>query len=140
MAMFATVVFSQNQHSTEKANRELVKKAMTALFVDRDLSAIDKYMGKDYIQHNPTIANGHEGLKKIIAGLGANFKYQPGLVLADGEFVMIHGRYVGWGPEPMLATDIFRVKNGKLVEHWDVMQVEVPADETVSGNAMFPIK
>ena len=43
------------------------------------------------------------------------------------------------GPKPMVAVDIFRVKNGKLVEHWDVMQEEVAAAATKSGNPMFPI-
>ncbi len=120
-------------------NKELVKIAMTELFVKRDLTAIDKYWGKEYIQHNPHIPNGHDDLKKIIQGLPATFQYQPGLVIEDGEFVMIHGRYVGWGEKPMLAMDVFRVKNGKLVEHWDVMQEEVTADKTANGNSMFPI-
>ena len=50
---------------------------------------------------------------------------------------MIHGRYTGWGPQPIVAVDIFRVVGGKLVEHWDVMQEEVPAELTKSGNGMF---
>ena len=52
---------------------------------------------------------------------------------------MVHGRYTGWGPKPMIAVDIFRVENGKVVEHWDVMQEEVPASHTASGNAMFTL-
>jgi len=59
------------------------------------------------------------------------------MVVAEGEYVMIHGRYTGWAPKPVVAVDIFRVVNGKLVEHWDVMQEEVPAGKTVSGNPMF---
>jgi predicted SnoaL-like aldol condensation-catalyzing enzyme len=51
--------------------------------------------------------------------------------------VMVHGRYVGFGPKPMIAVDIFRVANGKLAEHWDVLQEEVPASATASGNPMF---
>jgi predicted SnoaL-like aldol condensation-catalyzing enzyme len=50
---------------------------------------------------------------------------------------MVHGRYTGWGPKPMVAVDIFRLKDGKVAEHWDVLQEEVPAAETASGNAMF---
>jgi len=51
---------------------------------------------------------------------------------------MVHGRYTGWGPKPMVAVDIFRIENGKVVEHWDVMQEEVPADQSANGHAMFP--
>jgi predicted SnoaL-like aldol condensation-catalyzing enzyme len=140
LAPISTVTISQTKQVKNMSNKELVKTAMTALFVNRDPSATDKYFGEVYIQHNPHIANGHEGLKKIMAGLGPDFSYEPGLVIEDGEFVMIHGRYVGWGENPMLAMDVFRVDNGKLVEHWDVMQDEVPAEKTASGNAMFPIE
>ena len=59
------------------------------------------------------------------------------MIVEDGEIVMIHGRYVGWAAKPLVAVDIFRVRDGKLVEHWDVMQEEVPASETASGNPMF---
>lgn len=133
-------IYSQSKKVKKMTNKELVKTAMTAAFVNRDLSATDKYFGSPYIQHNPHIQNGHDELKKIIQDLPATFQYEPGLVIEDGEFVMIHGRYIGWGPKPMLAMDVFRVKDGKLVEHWDVMQEEVTADKAVNGNAMFPIK
>ena len=63
--------------------------------------------------------------------------YEPGMAVADGDLVMFHGRYTGWGPKPMVAVDIFRVKDGKVVEHWDVMQEEVGAADTASGHAMF---
>ena len=73
----------------------------------------------------------------LLAALGPDFKYEPGMIVAEGEYVMIHGRYTGWGPKPMVAVDIFRVVGGKLVEHWDVMQEEVPVSSTASGNPMF---
>jgi predicted SnoaL-like aldol condensation-catalyzing enzyme len=57
--------------------------------------------------------------------------------IQKGDLVMIHGRYTGWGPKPMVAVDIFRVIEGKLAEHWDVLQEEVPASATASGNPMF---
>jgi predicted SnoaL-like aldol condensation-catalyzing enzyme len=69
--------------------------------------------------------------------LSKDFSYEPGMVAAEGDLVMVHGRYVGWGPNPMIAVDIFRVANGKLAEHWDVMQEEVEASATASGNPMF---
>ena len=59
------------------------------------------------------------------------------MAVADGDLVMVHGRYTGWGPKPMVAVDIFRVTDGKVVEHWDVMQEEVSTADTASGHAMF---
>ncbi|MDB5143403.1 MAG: hypothetical protein JWQ66_2116 [Mucilaginibacter sp.] len=122
------------------SNKELVKKAIIEVLVNRDATAVDKYFDTNYIQHNPRIPNGTEGLKAIIKGFKTEIKYQPSLVVEEGEFVMIHGRYEGWGPKPVIGVDIFKVKNGKLVEHWDVLQEEVTADKSVNGNAMFPIK
>ncbi|HJY93134.1 MAG TPA: nuclear transport factor 2 family protein, partial [Candidatus Acidoferrum sp.] len=75
-------------------------------------------------------------IAKLIPTLTA-LKYEPGMAVAEGDLVMVHGRYTGWGPKPMVAVDIFRLKDGKVVEHWDVLQEEVPATETASGNAMF---
>jgi predicted SnoaL-like aldol condensation-catalyzing enzyme len=121
------------------SNKDTVLAAMTALFIDRDLGALDRYWDPAYVQHNPRMPNGLDFFKKIIPSLPGTFKYEPGLVIADGDFVMIHGRYTGWTDKPMVGVDIFRVKGGRLVEHWDVIQEEVPAAQTATGNAMFPI-
>lgn len=121
------------------SKKDLVRAAMTELFVHRDLSALDRYWDSDYVQHNPRMPSGLDFLKKMIPSLKPEFKYEPGLVIEDGEFVMIHGRYTGWGERPMIGVDIFRVKSARLVEHWDVIQEELPVEKTVSGNAMFPI-
>lgn len=59
------------------------------------------------------------------------------MVVADGDLVLAHGRYVSLGQKPLVAVDIFEVKNGRVVEHWDVMQEEVAASATASGNPMF---
>ena len=76
-------------------------------------------------------------IKDLIPRLPKDFSYQPGMVVAEGDLVMVHGRYVGWGPKPMIAVDIFRVEGGKVAEHWDVMQEEVPASDSANGNSMF---
>jgi predicted SnoaL-like aldol condensation-catalyzing enzyme len=120
-----------------ESNKQLVLNAMTELFINRDVTAIGRYWGDTYVQHNPHIPSGHEALPGIIRGLGSDFKYEPGMLVADGDLVMIHGRYTGWGPKPMVVVDIFLVKDGKLVEHWDVMQEEVAASATKSGKSMF---
>ena len=125
---------------TQEANKKLVSSAMHELFVTRDAAkAVRLYFGKPYLQHNPMIPDGAEDLPKVVASLPANFKYEPGVIVADGDLVMIHGLYTGWGPKPLVTVDIFRVKNGKLVEHWDVMQENVPASQTKSHRPMFPI-
>lgn len=120
-------------------NKELVLAAMTRLFGQRDLSALDAYWDSGYVQHNPRMPNGLAFFQQVIPSLPADFRYEPGLVLDDGEFVSIHGRYVNWSGKTMIGVDIFRVKDGRFVEHWDVIQEEVPAAQTLTGNAMFPI-
>ena len=124
---------------TVATNKALVLKAITGVFVDRNPAVLDELFSPDYRQHNPQIPNGIEAIKGLLGQLPENFDYQSGLVMADGDYVAVHGRYVGWAAKPMVAIDIFRVANGKVAEHWDVMQEEVPATEAVNGNPMFPI-
>lgn len=124
--------------SSAAANKALVIEVMTAVFIRRDASVVEKHFSSTYVQHNPLIPNGRDAIPGLIAGLSQEFKYEPGMIVAADDLVMIHGRYTGWGPKPMIAVDIFRIADGKLTEHWDVMQEEVPSLQTVSGNSMFP--
>jgi len=119
------------------ANKALVLAGIRGVFIDRDPAVVDRLFAADYRQHNPQIPNGPAAIKAILGELPADFKYEPGLVMADGDYVSIHGRYTGWEPKPMIAVDIFRAANGKIAEHWDVMQEEVPASESANGNSMF---
>ncbi len=123
-------------NSTE-ANKALVLAGIKGVFIDRDPAIVDRLFSPDYRQHNPQIPNGPAAIKDLLGNLSRDFKYEPGLVMADGDYVSIHGRYTGWGPKPMIAVDIFRVANGKIAEHWDVMQEEVPPAQSVNGNSMF---
>lgn len=126
-------------------NKTLVKTAMIELFVQRDTTAVDRYWSNDYVQHNPTIPNGREALPGMIEQLPEGFNYEPGMIVADGDIVMIHGRYTGLESgmlgdlKKTIAVDIFRVAGGKLVEHWDVLQEEVPPSKTKTGNSMFEL-
>ena len=119
------------------SHKALVKKALTELFIQGDVTALDRYWSDQYIQHNPMIGNGHDALKGLLTSLGPNAKAEFGLMIEEGDFVMVHGRYVGWGPRPMIGVDIFRVQNGKIAEHWDVLQEEVSAAQSANGNPMF---
>jgi predicted SnoaL-like aldol condensation-catalyzing enzyme len=118
-------------------NKALVLAGIKGVFIDRDPTVLDRVFSDDYRQHNPQIPNGTAAIKALLGNLSADFKYQPGLVVADGDYVMVHGHYVGWGPKPMVGVDIFRVANGKIAEHWDVLQEEVPAAQSANGNSMF---
>jgi predicted SnoaL-like aldol condensation-catalyzing enzyme len=115
----------------------LVLAGIKGVFIDRDPSAVDRLFSADYRQHNPQIPNGPTAIKALLGNLSRDFKYEPGLVMADGDYVSIHGRYTGWGPKPMIAVDIFRVADGKIAEHWDVLQEEVLAAQSANGNSMF---
>jgi predicted SnoaL-like aldol condensation-catalyzing enzyme len=118
-------------------NKAIAIEAITGVFIKRNTNVPEGLFDVGYKQHNPAIPNGSSAIPELILALPAEFKYEMGMVIAEGEFVAIHGRYTGWAAKPLIAVDIFRIVDGKLVEHWDVMQEEVPAENTVSGNAMF---
>jgi predicted SnoaL-like aldol condensation-catalyzing enzyme len=119
-----------------KSNKAIVLDVLKRAFIDRDPTVVEQYFGANYKQHNPVIPDGPSAIAKMIPTLTA-LTYEQGMAVADGDLVMVHGRYTGWGPKPMVAVDIFRVKDDKVVEHWDVMQEEVSTADTASGNAMF---
>jgi predicted SnoaL-like aldol condensation-catalyzing enzyme len=118
-------------------NRALVLDAMTSLFQRHDASAVERLYTDDYIQHNPNIPQGRDALRGIVETLSPSVHYEPGLIVAEGDMVAIHGRIRGWAEVPQVVVDIFRVEGGKLAEHWDVLQAEVPAAAGPAGLSMF---
>ncbi|MER8422405.1 nuclear transport factor 2 family protein [Mesorhizobium sp. M1403] len=118
-------------------NRALVLDAMTSLFQRHDASAVGRLYADDYIQHNPNIPQGRDALQGLVEALSPSVYYEPGLIIAEGDLVAIHGRIRGWADEPQIVVDIFRVEGGKLVEHWDVLQNEVSVTGGVAGLSMF---
>lgn len=127
--------------ATLSANKVLAATALDAFFNKRDASVVDKYIGPEYLQHNPTAKDGADGLKELIASLPPSMKFELGAQAADEDLVWTQGRYSGIpGENPLIIVDIFRVQNGKIVEHWDIAQDEVPVEKTVSGRPMFPIQ
>jgi predicted SnoaL-like aldol condensation-catalyzing enzyme len=93
--------------------------------------------GHHYIQHSAHIPPGREGLFNLVKNLPPTLKYRPGTVVAEGEFVIIHGRFSGFQPTNWIAADILRVKGGIFLEHWDVIQDEATKEESKSGLPMF---
>lgn len=118
-------------------NKALVLEAMTALFQRHDPQAVERLYALDYIQHNPEIPQGREALAGLVAQLPSTVFYEPGLIIAEGDFVAIHGRIRGWAPNTQIVVDIFRIEDGRLAEHWDVLQDEVIAETSGSGLTMF---
>jgi len=124
--------------SIQAKNKALVLEAFDTLFNKRDYAQAERYWSPEYIQHSAHIAPGREGLFNLIKGLPPTLKYEPGLIVAEGDFVIVHGRFSGFGaPMNWIAADIVRIKNGILVEHWDVIQDEATKAQSKSGNPMF---
>src|SRR2546422_10627358 len=122
----------------ESKNKALVLKACDPLFNKRDYAAADRFWSPDYIQHSAHIAPGREGLFDLIKSLPPTLRYEPGATVAEGDLVIVHGRFSGFGaPANWIAADIVRVKDGVLVEHSDVIQDEATQEQSKSGNPMF---
>lgn len=117
-------------------SKEIVRNAMHELFHNKDKSAIERYWHETYVQHNPTMINGHVGLENLLPVLDPNFKWEPGIIVEDNNIVITHSLVHGWGPVPVIVVDIFRLENGKIAEHWDVVQEAVPAVKAANGNEM----
>src|ERR1700748_1560898 len=114
----------------EEKNKAMVLKSFAALFNKRDYRPAEQFWSPQYIQHSAHIAPGREGLFDLIKSLPPTLKYEPGTILAEGDFVIVHGRFSGFGaPVNWIAADIVRVKDGILVEHWDVIQDEVTQEQ-----------
>ncbi|MEI5526515.1 nuclear transport factor 2 family protein [Streptomyces brasiliscabiei] len=120
-------------------NKRLVTEFFDQLLVRKDLTAIDTYLGAEYHQHNPLLSDGADGAK---AGLGGYFERSPQLsvtrkrVMAEGDLVAVHSHQVDApGERGRSVLDLFRVRDGKIVEHWDSTQ-DVP-ETAANDNTMF---
>ena len=137
-AVLATSVAFAANSPKEEANKKLVTEFYERVLNQKDLDAIDRYVGP-YKQHNPMAADGAEGLKGYIAYLRKNAPQSHSeirKVFAEGDYVILHVHAVpAPGAKGMAIVDIFKVEQGKLVEHWDVIQ-EIP-EKPANGNGMF---
>jgi predicted SnoaL-like aldol condensation-catalyzing enzyme len=119
-------------------NKALVLEAFDTLFNKRDYAAAERYWSPNYIQHSAHIEPGREGLFKLIKSIPPTLKYEHGTILAENDFVIVHGRFSGIGlPANWITADIVRIKDGILVEHWDVIQDEATRESSKSGLPMF---
>jgi predicted SnoaL-like aldol condensation-catalyzing enzyme len=123
--------------TTSERNKRLVLDAFDTLFNKRDYGAAEKFWSPNYIQHSAHIPPGRDGLFNLVKTLPPTLKYEHGTILADGEFVIIHGRFSGFLSVNWIAADILRINDGVLLEHWDVIQDEATKKQSKSGLPMF---
>jgi len=122
----------------EEKNKALVLDAFDTLFNKRDYAAAEKYWSPNYIQHSAHIEPGRDGLFNLIRNTPDTLRYEHQLIVAEGDYVIVHGRFSGTGrPVAWVAADIVRIEKDRLAEHWDVLQNEATKAESKSGLPMF---
>jgi predicted SnoaL-like aldol condensation-catalyzing enzyme len=124
--------------TTPQQNTALVLEAFDTLFNRRDYGAAERFWSDRYIQHSAHISPGRNGLFNLVRTLPDTLKYENQLIVAEGDYVIAHGRFSGHGrPAAWVAADIVHIEDGKLAEHWDVLQDEATRAESLSGLPMF---
>ena len=124
--------------TTEAQNKAFVLEAFDTLFNKRDYAAAERFWSPAYIQHSAHIAPGREGLFELVKAAPKELHYENALIVADDDYVMLHGRFSGIGqPVNWIVVDILRIENGLLAEHWDVIQDEATRQQSRSGLPMF---
>ncbi|MFD7001331.1 ester cyclase [Streptomyces mirabilis] len=124
--------------TVEDKNKAIVREAFDTLFNKRDHAAAERFWSPDYIQHSARIAPGREGLFDLVKSLPAELKHECALIMAEGDMVMVRGRFSGHGqPAPWIAADFVRTEDGILVQHWDVIEEEASRKESLSGLPMY---
>jgi predicted SnoaL-like aldol condensation-catalyzing enzyme len=124
-------------NTTPEQNKALVLQAFDTLFNKRDYEAAARFWSDTYIQHSAHIEPDREGLFDLVRSAPDTLGYEPGIVLAEGDYVILHGRFTGEGRVARIAADVVRIEDGRLAEHWDVLQDEATEAESKSGRPMF---
>jgi predicted SnoaL-like aldol condensation-catalyzing enzyme len=121
---------------TPDENKKIVLEAFDLLFNQKDFDDARRFWSPSYIQHNPLVSDGREALFEYVKSLSYSTRFECQLAIAEGPYVMVHGRYSENGfPVPWIVVDILKLENGLMVEHWDVIQDE--ARTSASGHPMF---
>ena len=124
--------------SNAEKNKAIVLKAFDTLFNKRDYMAAERFWSPNYMQHSAHIEPGRDGLFNLIKAAPPSLKYEPGVILAENDYVIVHGRFSNIGlPVNWIAADVVRLKDGILVEHWDVIQDEATKEQSKSKAPMF---
>jgi len=122
----------------EETNKALVLEAFETLFNKRDITGAERFWSPNYIQHSAHIAPGRDGLFNLVRSAPPEMRYENQTILAEGNLLMLHGRFSNIGqPVNWIVVDIVRIQDGRLAEHWDVIQDEATRVSSVSGLPMF---
>ncbi|WP_413989121.1 nuclear transport factor 2 family protein [Labrys okinawensis] len=122
----------------EERNKTLVLEAITSVFQRKDSLSVERLYAAYFIHHDPDLRQGRQVFAKIVAKLPSTVSYEPGLIIiAEGDYVALHGRLHGWATHLQIVIDIFRVEDGKLAEHWTVRQNDIAVESARSKVAMF---
>ncbi len=140
IAMFAGLAaVAAGSTPQEETNKQVVLDFYEKALNQKDFEAAARHFGPRYIQHNPLAADGIEGFKKFIEFRREKFPNAKSVIkraLVDGDFVILHVHAIREpGERGVAIIDIFRLENGKIVEHWDVIQ-PIP-EKAANDNGMF---
>lgn len=139
LAFAASAAIAAPNEAQQEANRKAVLAFYDKGLNQKDADAALAYVGDRYVQHNPGAADGPDGFRKFIGFLREKFPNSHSeikQVFVDGDYVILHVHAVREpGTRGNAIVDIFKLENGKIVEHWDVVQ-PIP-ENPANGNTMF---
>ena len=117
-------------------NQQIASQAHHRLFAERDVSVLDELFAEDFVEHSPLVADGRAGLRAMVEEAGDALTYTCSRELADGDLVALHGRFTGLDETPLVGFDLYRVADGKVVEHWDGLVPEA-SEPNASGRTQL---
>ena len=122
---------------SENSLVQTVLSAFDTLFNKRDYVSAERFWSPRYVQHSAHIPPGRDGLFDLVKSLPVTLRYENHIAAATGDFVILHGRFSGFGSVAWVVADIVRMEDGVLAEHWDVIQDEATREQSRSGLPMF---
>ena len=123
--------------TVQEKNKALLLRGFEVLFNQRNFAEAEKLWSPNYIQHSAHIEPGRAGLFALVKSLPAASRWEHGIIMAEGDYVMVHSRYSNPDGTAIVVVDIMRMKDGKFEEHWDVIQPEASEAESKSKRPMF---
>jgi len=121
----------------QEKNKTLLIRGFEVLFNQRDFAEAEQFWSPSYIQHSSHIEPGREGLFALVKSLPVGTRWEHGIIMAEGDYVMVHSRYTNPDGSAIVVVDIMRMKDGVFQEHWDVIEPEASEAGSKSKLPMF---